>query len=61
MGIYQKVCYKVEDIFVKIIAKKQDSELVKQKVQDYRTEKEKAKNSKKQGKLIQGKPMKKAK
>lgn len=40
MGIYRKVCYKVEDLFVKLLSKKQNSASVKEKVNDYRLEKE---------------------
>ncbi|MGP4079995.1 PH domain-containing protein [Pseudalkalibacillus sp. R45] len=47
MGIYQKVCYKVEDVFVNILTKKEDPKLVREKVTSYRTEKEKKKAIKK--------------
>lgn len=40
MGIYRKVCYKVEDLFVKMLTKKQEAALVKEKVSQYRLEKE---------------------
>jgi hypothetical protein len=40
MGVYQKVCYKVEDFFVKKLTKKQDSTAVKEKVESYREHKE---------------------
>jgi hypothetical protein len=40
MGIYRKCCYKVEDLFVKFLSKKQDSDSVKEKVNYYRLEKE---------------------
>lgn len=36
MGLYRSVCYKVEDVFVKLISKKLDSEQVTQKVESYR-------------------------
>ncbi|CEG26367.1 hypothetical protein [Bacillus sp. B-jedd] len=38
MGVYRTVSRKVEDMFVKILAGKQDSEMVKEKVAKYRTE-----------------------
>ncbi|WP_079504819.1 hypothetical protein [Mesobacillus jeotgali] len=38
MGIYRTVSRKVEDVFVKILAAKQDSDVVKEKVAKYRTE-----------------------
>ncbi|MCQ6277058.1 hypothetical protein JMM81_19460 [Bacillus sp. V3B] len=41
MGIYQNVCHKVEDLFVKTLSRKQDQETVKAKVKKYRSEKEK--------------------
>lgn len=41
MGIYRTVCHKVEDLFVKVLSKKQDLEGVKIKVNHYRSEKEK--------------------
>jgi hypothetical protein len=46
MGIYQKICYKTEDLFVKLLTKKQDKVLVKEKVQTYRSNKEAAKEQK---------------
>jgi len=46
MGVYQNFCYKVEDVFVKILYKKQNQELIKEKVVSYRTEKEKSKQQK---------------
>lgn len=46
MGIYQKICYKTEDLFVKLLTKKQDDVLVKEKVQTYRSNKEAAKEHK---------------
>lgn len=41
MGIYRTICYKVEDIIVKIISKKQDQNSIKEKVITYRIENEK--------------------
>jgi hypothetical protein len=38
MGIYRTVSRRVEDVFVKILAGKQDSEIIKEKVTRYRTE-----------------------
>lgn len=38
MGIYNNICYKVEDVIVKIITKKQDTGEVQQKVMNYRKE-----------------------
>jgi hypothetical protein len=40
MGIYRTICYKVEDIFVKILSKGKDPEMIRQKVEAYRKEKE---------------------
>jgi len=36
MGIYRSVCHKVEDLFVKMLTKKQEPEEVKLKVESYR-------------------------
>ncbi|MGM7703459.1 hypothetical protein ACSVDE_17135 [Pseudalkalibacillus sp. Hm43] len=47
MGIYQKVCYKVEDTFVKMLTKKSDQNVIKEKVETYRAEKEEEKAKKK--------------
>jgi hypothetical protein len=47
MGIYRTVSRKVEDVFVKILAGKQDSEVVKEKVAKYRTEADLKQQSKK--------------
>ncbi|NQD65790.1 hypothetical protein HP456_07630 [Bacillus haikouensis] len=40
MGVYQKLCFKVEDFFVKTLTKKQDESMVKEKVASYRTKNE---------------------
>ncbi|WP_243299687.1 PH domain-containing protein [Bacillus litorisediminis] len=40
MGIYKTLCYKVEDLMVKLITKKEDPLIVKEKVTKYRFEKE---------------------
>jgi hypothetical protein len=37
MGIYRKLCYLVEDGFVKLLGKNQDKQLIKTKVISYRT------------------------
>lgn len=42
MGVDQNICYKVEDLFIKILSKKQDPTAVKVKVSNYRSEKERA-------------------
>ncbi|PLT33918.1 PH domain-containing protein [Bacillus sp. V5-8f] len=47
MGIYQKICYSVEDIFVKVLSRKQNPNEVKHKVATYRTSKEELKVKKK--------------
>lgn len=39
MRIYRAICYKVEDIFVKMLSKKQNSALIKEKVNRFRIEK----------------------
>ncbi|MBH0166746.1 PH domain-containing protein [Fictibacillus sp. 7GRE50] len=46
MGIYQRICYKAEDLFVKLLTKDQDNVLVKEKVQTYRSSKEAVKEQK---------------
>ncbi|MBD7965895.1 hypothetical protein [Fictibacillus norfolkensis] len=46
MGIYQRICYKTEDLFVKLLTKNQDNVLVKEKVQTYRSSKEAVKEQK---------------
>lgn len=48
MGIYRTVCHKVEDIFVKVLTKKQDSAVITEKVSQYRSQKEKAIQEKKE-------------
>lgn len=40
MGIYRTVCHKVEDVFVKVLSKNQDPEVVKERVSKYRIQKE---------------------
>jgi hypothetical protein len=40
MGIYQTICHKTEDLFVKALSRKQDLALIKEKVHNYRIEKE---------------------
>ncbi|CAH0170034.1 PH domain-containing protein [Peribacillus simplex] len=48
MGIYQKICYAVEDIFVKFLSRNQNAVEVKQKVVMYRSSKEESMLQKKQ-------------
>ncbi|RHW43478.1 hypothetical protein D1B31_02130 [Neobacillus notoginsengisoli] len=50
MGVYRTVSRKVEDVFVKILAGKQDSQLVKEKVARYRAEYDEKLKVKKAGK-----------
>ncbi|PLR75958.1 hypothetical protein CU633_17975 [Bacillus sp. V3-13] len=50
MGIYRTVCHKVEDIFVKVLAKNQDPAMVKERVVQYRAEKEKLSQERKASK-----------
>lgn len=52
MGIYRTMCYKVEDIIVKVLAKKHDQAVIKEKVSSYRIE---------QGNLLSQKKAEKAK
>jgi predicted CopG family antitoxin len=40
VGLYQKICYSVEDLFVKLLTRKQDKQEVLEKVNKYRNEKE---------------------
>ncbi|WP_419887583.1 hypothetical protein ACN6MT_19335 [Neobacillus niacini] len=47
MGIYRTISYKVEDMFIKMISKKQDPALVKQKVDKYRAEQGKSRRQRK--------------
>lgn len=47
MGVYRSVCYRVEDVFVKMLSKKKDSNAVQVKVTDYRQTKEAQKAQKK--------------
>ncbi|QHE60398.1 hypothetical protein FHE72_04590 [Rossellomorea vietnamensis] len=37
MGVYQELCYKVEDFFVKTLTKNQDETIIREKVTSYRT------------------------
>ncbi|WP_347552932.1 PH domain-containing protein (plasmid) [Pseudalkalibacillus hwajinpoensis] len=48
MGVYRTVCYKVEDVFVRVLSRKQDSETITMKVMDYRGSKEAQKARKKE-------------
>lgn len=47
MGIYRKICYKVEDAFIKMLSKGKDPVEIKQKVADFRTKQEALKVEKK--------------
>ncbi|WP_180953523.1 hypothetical protein [Bacillus sp. T33-2] len=47
MGLYQTICHKVENAFVKVLTRKQEPEQVKIKVQTYRMHKEQHKIHKK--------------
>lgn len=47
MGVYKSVCYKVEDVFVRMLSRKKDSNVVQVKVTDYRQAKEAQKAQKK--------------
>ncbi|MFB6468745.1 PH domain-containing protein [Cytobacillus sp. Hz8] len=51
MGVYQKICYVVEDMFVKIIAKNQNNDDVQEKVRVYRERVEEYKSRKKKEQL----------
>ncbi|WP_173918969.1 hypothetical protein [Halobacillus sp. Marseille-Q1614] len=48
LGIYRTVCYKVEDLFIRMMSRNQNSEEIKQKVIDYRNQKEMDKRRKRQ-------------
>ncbi|WHZ02797.1 hypothetical protein QNH48_28410 [Neobacillus sp. YX16] len=50
MGIYRTVSYKVEDLIIKMLSKKQDTEIIKEKVANYRTKSEEARSQKKTNK-----------
>ncbi|MCM3388191.1 hypothetical protein M3649_08595 [Ureibacillus chungkukjangi] len=39
MGIYQNMCYKVEDLMINVLSKKHNREIIKEKVTIYRVEK----------------------
>lgn len=47
MGIYQIISYKVEDLFVKMLSKNQDPLVIKEKVNNYRIEKEQVRQQRK--------------
>lgn len=57
MSVYRKLCYGVEDLFVNILTKKQDSSTASQKVQEFRTSKERNRAQKKQNKRVQAEQM----
>jgi Bacterial PH domain len=48
MGIYRTINYKVEDLIIKMLSKKQDPKLIKQKVDRYRGEKEEIRRQRKE-------------
>ncbi|QGH33175.1 hypothetical protein GI584_03600 [Gracilibacillus salitolerans] len=52
MGIYRTACYKVEDVFIKMLTRKQNSDEVREKVEAYRTQKEIKKQRGKQEEYI---------
>ena len=47
MKFYQKICYKVEDLFVKALSRKDDKTMIQGKVNNYRNNKEIKKKSEK--------------
>ncbi|MGE8078317.1 hypothetical protein [Peribacillus loiseleuriae] len=47
MGLYRSICYSVEDAFVKMMTRKKDPAMVREKVMTYRSEKENKKHVKK--------------
>jgi hypothetical protein len=47
MGVYRTFNYKVEDLIIKMLSKKQDTEMIKEKVANYRTKTEEARSLKK--------------
>lgn len=47
MRFYQKICYKVEDLFVKALSRKDDKTMIQGKVNNYRNNKEIKKKDKK--------------
>ncbi|MGG3641024.1 hypothetical protein [Bacillus gobiensis] len=47
MGVYRNICYKVEDVFVKMLTKKHNREIILEKVSNYRLGKEEDKAAKK--------------
>lgn len=49
MGVYQTVCYMVEDLFVKMLTKKTDIKIANEKVRKYRHEKEQHSQQRKTG------------
>ncbi|WP_338749880.1 PH domain-containing protein [Bacillus sp. FJAT-52991] len=59
MGIYRSICYKVEDVFIKLLTKGQDPVAVKQKVTEFRTQKEALKLEKKKEAQAQSEERKK--
>jgi hypothetical protein len=47
VGIYRTICYKVEDLFVNVLSKNQNPAIVREKVLDYRNNKEIVKKQRK--------------
>jgi hypothetical protein len=50
MGVYRTFSYKVEDLIIKMLSKKQDTEMIKEKVANYRIKTEEARSQKKMNK-----------
>jgi hypothetical protein len=50
MGIYRTFSYKVEDLIIKMLSKNLESEIIKEKVVNYRTKSEEARSQKKMNK-----------
>ncbi|WP_379968840.1 hypothetical protein [Ectobacillus sp. sgz5001026] len=48
MGLYRTICYKVEDEFVKILTRKQDPTIIRERVLAYRSEQESSRKNKEQ-------------
>lgn len=59
MGLYSKLCYKVEDVFILMLSKKKDPEEIKNKVRNYRSQKEQLRLEKRDQNLIETEERKK--
>ncbi|WP_394139062.1 PH domain-containing protein [Cytobacillus oceanisediminis] len=59
MGIYQTVCHKVEDMFIKMLTKKEDPANVKIKVDRYREEKGRVRLQRKEAKALKNEEQRK--